>query len=225
MKEILFNKINEWTAEKALKFHGGTELSIDYIWEWNDDETGVYLTSPAGAFYMDNRAGIVYRLHSRHSPNDYDVLSALSRINVDTTTGIRFDQPVDHSILVRNNVEFEYTVYHRPNREIGAPFVELFRDSSNIEEHLLKYINFTKGTIELFLDLNVNFPIVGLTTSQISIDKIGMFWINLKNFNLTYEEFLDKNLYEFNRDLRTISKTAGRDMFEYLTIAENSWRK
>ena len=33
MKEILFNKINEWTAEKALEFHGGTELFIDYIWE------------------------------------------------------------------------------------------------------------------------------------------------------------------------------------------------
>lgn len=225
MKEILFNKINEWTAEKALEFHGGTELFIDYIWEWNDDETGVYLTSPAGAFYMDNRAGIVYRLHSRHSPNDYNILSALSRINVDTTTGIRFDQPVDHSILVRNNVEFEYTVYHRPNRELGAPFVELFGDSSNIEEHLLKYINFTKDTIELFLDLNVNFPIVGLTTAQISIDKIGMFWTNLKNFDLSYEEFLDKNLYEFNRDLHIISKMTGRDMSEYLTIAENSWRK
>jgi hypothetical protein len=225
MIETLFNKINEWTFERALEFHGGTELSIDYIWEWNDDSTGIYLTSPDGAFYMDNRAGIVYRLHSRHSPNDYNILSNLSRINIDTTNEVRFDHPVDHSILDRDGIEWEYTVYHRPNRELGAPFSELIRDLDNIDETLLKYIKFTEDTIEIFLDLNVNFPVVGLTISQIAIDKIGYFWINLKNFDLGYEEFLLKTLYEFKRVLNDISKTTGKDMSEYLTIAENSWRK
>jgi hypothetical protein len=222
MIETLFTKMSEWSVERAIAFHGDTELHNDYIWEWSDDGDGVYLIQPAAGFYMDNRAGRVYILHTRYSPDDYRIASALSVISDDM---VRFETPIERSSEIRDEKVWSYTVYERPNKELGYPFIETFDTIDNIENGLLQYIEFTKKTIEVYLHLGINFPLNGMTVEQVNIDTIGMFWINLKNFDLSYSEFIIKNMYEFNRTIKHLSRISNRDLSNYLIIAEQAWSK
>lgn len=223
MKELLLQKSKEWTYEDALKFHGGSELFNDYIWEWSEDGAGVYLTLPNAAYYLDNRSGCVYRVHTRYNIDDYDVLAKLANFYHDE---IRFDRPIEHDWHIdENGTTWEYTVYRRPNKELGDPFI-LRVVSGNIDEHLTKYIQLTRDTIELFIDLGLEnkFPRIGFTLVHLNIDSLGPFWMNLKTFEIGYDEVVEKTLKEFRRDLYSLSQAFNMDMSSYITAAEKSWQ-
>lgn len=223
MKEILLEKTKSWTYDNALNFHGGSKLFNDYIWEWSEDGGGVYLIREHGSFYLDNRTGCVHRLHTRFNVDDYTVLSKLANFYHDD---VRFDKPIEHAWYSdENKTVWEYTVYRRPNKELGYPFVmNITRD--NVHELITKYIELTRDTIDLFIDLGLenNFPIVGLTLVHLNIDSIGPFWMNLKTFEMGYDDLINKNLKEFRRDLNSLSSVLNMDLSSYITTAEESWQ-
>lgn len=223
MKELLLQKSKGWTYEDALKFHGGSEIFNDYIWEWSEDGAGVYLTRPQGSFYLDNRTGCVHRLHTRFNKNDFVTLTKLADFYHDD---IRFDKPIEHEwYSEQDGTLWEYTVYRRPNKELGYPFM-MNITAENIHDQLMKYINMTQSTIELFFELGLqyNFPIVGLTLVHLNTDSLGPFWMNLKTFEIGYDELYEKNLKEFRRDVSAFSKILKVELSSYISIAEKSWR-
>ena len=96
----------------------------------------------------------------------------------------------------------------------------------NVHELLIKYIALTRDTIDLFIDLGLenNFPIVGLTLVHLNTDSIGPFWMNLKTFEMGYDDLINKNLKELVRDLNSLSSVLNMDLSSYITTAEESWQ-
>jgi hypothetical protein len=226
MKETLLEKIKSWTYEKALEFHNDKFLYKDYIWEYTEDGVGVYLYAESEAWYFDNRSGKVYRLDYRYSRQDYDILSKLSKLN--EVGVIKFDIPLEHSWVYHKDKFLEYTEYYRPNRQLGYTFLEYIgigTGGKTVEEELVDYIEYTSKTIELFLDLNLEFPSGVFTISNVNVDQKGMFWTNLNRFELEYDDFLLRNFKGFSNDLITISRTIEIDILSIAKMAEKSWRK
>lgn len=228
MKEMLLEKINSWSIERAGEFHQDDQALNDYIWEYTEDGVGVFLYQELAAWYFDNRSGRVHRLHHRYASTDYETLEKLARYGA--LGEIRFDIPEERSFVLHADSDrfLEYTVYRRPNRELGHSFIENVVAGAGgkpIEEELKFYIEHTSQTIDIFLDLDLKFPLIGLTCLHLNVDQVGPFWMNLKTFELGYEDFLAKNLLEFKKDLIMHSDYFGKDFTHLYKLAEQSWAR
>lgn len=187
MKKELIQKIQNWTQEKADKFHDYKFLDIGednrYIWEKTC--SGVFLWKDINAFFFSND-GKVYKLSSWS-----DVVSWKYFLSVyeNKPNFIRMEIPICFERI--SNLEMGYSVVQRPGFQLGKPFFELHFENRVDTDLMIDFIenfrelhNYLKN---LCTKYNIKFPI----PPKILVDSEGMFWSDFKYWKYSEKDFVE----------------------------------
>ena len=135
MKEVLLDKITNWTQESADAFYDYKLVncgeSKKYIWQ--EDSQGMFLVKDTAAFYF-NTNGTIYKITKWSDDQEWKNFQELFENNTD----LLLEKPI---YFEKINDEFNYTVVERPGGTLGTTFFELFLSEKIDNDIINKFID------------------------------------------------------------------------------------
>jgi len=200
MKQILIDKLLSWSQEKADLFHGNIPRdSVEGKYYWEYDDRGVFLIRNLGVHYCSND-GKVYTITTIGNENDWK--SHVRFYDIIKNTNVRIDIPISFEQFKFDSTLYFYKEFNRPNNEYGRDYhLDLF-DQKVDDSYFKDYIDDVRELLVhlkfAFNSLNINMPLTGITPFKRMRDSKGIFYIDFKNWSISYDLFVEKSIETLN---------------------------
>lgn len=206
-KEILTEKLENWTLESAQEFYNYAPLPIlissapmkhDTVKTWEQTEDGFYVISGAGVRYYGNDGTLQTLL--RDSPddqvNDFELYNRLYDA-CQNQDQIKIARLVEQSTVDTSKGPRVFKSYQSPGDELGIPLcADLWDDTKlTVDEMVENYSNQRLWIYNTMRDLGFSYypeiePICRLKNSM------GYYFYDICQFKYTQEEFVER--YQIN---------------------------
>lgn len=203
MKEILIDKIKNWTIESAEKFHDYKfrDIGEDRKYLWSRDAEGIFLWKDIKAVYF-HKSGTIHKM-SIWSKIEFWKYHEILFDAVENDISCRIERPIHYEYI--NEVEMEYSIVQRPGSNLGEGFLEkLMRDDINqtdildsIEENFILF-NHLKNINKKY---NCPFPYPPKQFENNS----GKFWGDFKYWKYSEEDYVKNYLVGVERFLPVLT--------------------
>lgn len=230
MKNILINKLKEWSFNEVQNRHNINDPIANYIWDTTT--CGVFLyrrpgpgfdRGITGAHFFSND-GTIYKITNRFTNIDFECHSRLFELSQQTNK-IRIDIPISHDYFEFESIPMYYSVVQRPNKEYGDRVFANLLDGSITNDDLHKHIESVATVLSHLKSLNCPMPNIGLDIIMRMTDSVGEFWTDFKIWDTEYNKFVDKTFTVFSRNITSIHQNSNKfDLEEVLTKAESIWK-
>lgn len=227
MNTILKDELLSWSREKILELSNYMPIEGNIGEEHTytvSGDNGIYAINSFAAHYYRNDSVIETLVDSNNNDtsNDFAAQTLLYQTGL-ANSSIRFIQPIETEYDGR----FQYTTFKAPTDKLGMSFmpdiiqnIEIDNSFSWALPWFKLYIDQVGHIISTLKTNGLLFPKRGITLATRLKDDDGYYFYNLNSFNISYDEFIDKQLttqFENNN----LANALGRD--ELLSYAESKW--
>lgn len=178
MKQILLDRLTNWTQQKADTFHKNAFVDdpnedFKYIWEKHTHGWLLYRDVDA-KFFSDS--GTIYKISKMSNITDWELHKKLYNI-----TTIAIEEPVHYEELGK----YSFTIVQRPNNELGESFSESIVLGKIDKEYIISMIESHKELFKNMDELKIYpVPPKWCTTAN------GGFWSDFKYWKYTKKEYI-----------------------------------
>jgi hypothetical protein len=159
---------------------------------------GTLLTCPGSAILFNDH-GKIHRLSlaGKCSTTDWELHCRLYDL-ISNDANCRIEIPVARQTVTIDNELYDYFEVQRPGSELGTGFLDDVADKIVDTEYFLQYISQVNTMLRYLSKLskqhNSGIPGELLAPYKRYQDRVGIFWVDFKNWNIPLETFIEKKI-------------------------------